>query len=302
MTLALRHLLGFQHLPKRTISFLLNLAKQFKKSKNPPNSLQGKTGVQLFFEPSTRTRISFETAIRNLGGNVINFSSAQSSAIKGETLIDTAKTLTAIKGDYFIVRHPNSGAPHLLSQFLDRPIINAGDGTHEHPTQALLDLMTIEELTGKIEGLNVLIVGDIAHSRVARSNIYGLLAMGAKPTVCGPAPLIPKYIESLGATVSHDLATSLPSADVVMMLRIQSERWQHFHTIPLKEYTHYYSLTLSLMQKAKPDVIIMHPGPLNRGIEIDPEVADHARSVILNQVTNGIFARMAVLHAIGGAV
>lgn len=291
-----KHILGMHDLSRPDILSILALAKKFKNTpKAPTQAFSHKTVVNLFFEPSTRTRSSFEIATKRLGASSINITSSSSSTIKGETLIDTAKNLEAMNPDVIIIRHFSSGAPYVLSQVLKTPIINAGDGFHEHPTQALLDMMTIEEAKGKISGLTVLIVGDIAHSRVARSNIYGLQKMGAKIIVCGPPTLIPPDIQKLHVGVSHSLKEVVSKADVIMMLRIQEERQDRIQFPSKREYIKYFGLTLDTLKQAKKDVIIMHPGPLNRGVEIASEVADGPYSVILNQVTNGVVVRMALL-------
>ncbi len=295
-----RHILGMDDLSRQDIFKILQLAKKFKTSPSSTPTLQNKTIVNLFFEPSTRTRSSFEIAAKRLGATSINITGAQSSTVKGETLIDTAKNIEAMNPDAIILRHSSSGAPYVLSQTLKTPIINAGDGFHEHPTQALLDLFTIEEAKGKISGLKVLIVGDIAHSRVARSNIYGLKKMGAHTIVCGPPTLIPPAMTQLGVEVSYDLKASVQKADVIMMLRIQEERQDRIQFPSKKEYIRYFGLNSETVKLAKKDVIIMHPGPLNRGIEISPDVADGPYSVILNQVTNGVVVRMALLYLLMG--
>ncbi len=290
-----RHILGMDDLSRQDIFKILALAKKFKSSQNTAPLLKGKTIVNLFFEPSTRTRSSFEIAAKRLSATILNITGPQSSTVKGETLIDTAKNIEAMNPDVIIIRHSSSGAPYVLSQTLKTPIINAGDGFHEHPTQALLDIFTIEEVKGKLSGLKVLIVGDIAHSRVARSNITGLKKMGAQVIVCGPPTLIPPAITRLGVEVSYDLKKCVQKADVIMMLRIQEERQDHIQFPSKKEYIQYFGLNSETLKLAKKDVIIMHPGPLNRGIEISSEVADGPYSVILNQVTNGVVVRMALL-------
>lgn len=295
-----RHILGMRDLSRQDISKILLLAKKFKKEKNPPLSLKGKTVINLFFEPSTRTRTSFEIAAKKLGASTINFNAPQSSTVKGETLIDTAKNIEAMNADFIIIRHHSSGAPHLLSQVLTIPIINAGDGFHEHPSQALLDILTIEEHKKRLSGLNVLVVGDIAHSRVARSNIYGLQKMGAKVIVCGPPTLIPPLVEKLGVKVFYNLRQAVKEVDVIMMLRVQSERQEFVQFPTYREYIEGYCLNSKTLEHAKRDIIIMHPGPLNRGVEIAPEIADGPYSVILNQVSNGVVIRMALLHFLNG--
>lgn len=258
--------------------------------------LQGLSVVNLFFEPSTRTRSSFEMAAKRLGADIINFNAdASTSVAKGENLVDTARTLEAMNPDFLVLRHESSGAPQLLAEKLAIPVINAGDGFHEHPTQALLDALTIEEACGKISGLNVAIIGDIAHSRVARSNIHLLTKLGARVTVCGPPTLIPPFVEKLNVKATFQLEAAIRNADVVMMLRIQTER-QNGRQMPSDaEYHRYFGLNRNSVKFMQPNAIIMHPGPMNRGVEIATEVADGNRSVILNQVTNGVAVRMAVL-------
>jgi aspartate carbamoyltransferase catalytic subunit len=264
-------------------------------------ALRGKTIVNLFYENSTRTRTSFEIAGKWLSADVINFSAAGSSAAKGESFVDTARNIAAMSPDIVVVRHSSSGAPALLARELSCAIVNAGDGAHEHPTQALLDLLTIREKKGHFEGLSVAIVGDIAHSRVARSNIHGMKKLGMTVTVAGPPTLIPPYAQELGCKVSYRLEDAIRDVDVVMMLRLQQER-MHAGLIPsLREYSRYWGLTLErLAAHARPDVLIMHPGPVNRGVELSPEVADGPYSVILDQVAKGVAVRMAVLLLLAG--
>ncbi len=265
-------------------------------------TLRGKTIINLFYEVSTRTRTSFEIAGKRMSADVVNISTNSSSVLKGEGLKDTACNLEAMKPDIIVIRHPAPGAPHMLASLLDCSVINAGDGAHEHPTQAMLDLLTIREKKGDIAGLQVAIVGDITHSRVARSNIWALTKMGAKVTVVGPKTLIPPYIEQLGVSVSYRLAEVIPKADVLMILRIQLER-QHGGFFPsLREYSKLFGLNLEKLKAAKTDVLIMHPGPINRGVELDPEVADGPYSVILEQVTNGLAVRMALIYLLLGGV
>ncbi len=304
MKLKDRNLLGIETLDPAEIDLILNTAVPFKqmftRSVKKVPTLRGKTVVNLFYEPSTRTRASFELAEKRLSADVLNISVATSSVVKGESLIDTAKTIEAMKADFVVIRHSMAGAPHLLARTINASIINAGDGMHEHPTQALLDLFTIREKKGRIEKLNVVIVGDILHSRVARSNIWGLNKMGAKVTVVGPVTLIPSHIEDLKVKVSHKLEEVLPEADVIYVLRMQRER-QKQHLFPsLREYSELYGVDMDKLAKCKKDVIVMHPGPMNRGIEISSEVADSSYSVITEQVTNGIAVRMAVLYLLGG--
>ena len=296
-----KHLLGTEGLTKDEIMDIMNTAKKFKDLTNKGHhivpTLYGKIVVLMFFEPSTRTRSSFEIAAKRLGAETIDFSSIKSATTKGETLVDTAKNLEAMNPDAFVIRHSNSGAPYLLSKLQSIPVVNAGDGFHEHPTQALLDLMTILEYKKDVNGLKVLIVGDIAHSRVARSNIYSLKTMGAIVSVCGPATMLPPAVEKLGVKVYTDIKAALPEQDVVMMLRIQAERGGTNNQFPtLREYSRHWGLTNNTVKLLKRDAIIMHPGPMNRGVEISQAVADSERSVILPQVTNGVAVRMAILH------
>jgi aspartate carbamoyltransferase catalytic subunit len=263
-------------------------------------ALRGKTTVNLFFEPSTRTRTSFELAAKRLSTDVINFSVPTSSVVKGESLIDTALTVQALGADFIIIRHSSSGAPHLLAKKMKASVINAGDGTNEHPTQALLDAFTIKEKKGKIEGLEIAVVGDIAHSRVAKSNIYCLTKLGAKVRLIGPPTLIPKEIEELGVGIFHNMEDGVRGVDVLMMLRIQMERQDKGFFPSTEEYSKNWCLTTDRLSLAKGDAIVMHPGPMNRGIEIVSEIADGPKSVILEQVTNGIAVRMAVMYLLAG--
>lgn len=299
MELNRKDLLEIKGLEREEINYFLDTAESFKEVtgrdiKKVP-TLRGKTVVNLFFEPSTRTRTSFELAAKRLSADVINFSVSTSSVTKGETLLDTARNIEAMRSDFIVIRHPASGAPHLLAQQLKSSVINAGDGFHEHPTQALLDLFTIREKKGRLEGLKVVIIGDITHSRVARSNIYGLTRLGANVCVAGPPALIPVDIESTGVSVYYNLTEAIKDADVIMVLRIQSERQGKNYFPGLREYASLFCLTAEKLRYAKDDVMVMHPGPINRGIEIAPEVADGLSSVILEQVTNGIAVRMATL-------
>jgi aspartate carbamoyltransferase catalytic subunit len=259
-------------------------------------TLRGKTVIHLFYEPSTRTRTSFDIAAKRLSADTYSITASTSSIVKGETTLDTLKNLEAMKPDIFVIRHSASGTLQRLAQHTTASVVNAGDGCHEHPTQALLDMMTIKELKGGLDGLTVLIVGDITHSRVARSNIWGLTRMGARVIVCGPATLIPPSLEAMGASVSLHLREVISEADVIMMLRLQTERQQQMLLPSLREYAIYYGLDAEKLKKAKKDVLIMHPGPINRGVEISPEVADGPHSVILDQVTNGVAVRMALLY------
>ncbi len=305
MRLKRKDLLGLKDLDSKEIDLILKTAVPFKelftRSIKKVPTLRGKTVVNLFYEPSTRTRISFELAEKRLSADVLNISVPTSSIVKGESLIDTGKTIEAMKVDFVVIRHSMAGAPHLLSEKIKSSVINAGDGAHEHPTQGLLDMFTIREKKGDFKDLQVIIIGDVLHSRVARSNIWGLTKMGSKVTVIGPTTLIPPEIEKMGVEVSYHLNDELISrADVIYILRIQHER-QKQHLFPsLREYTEFYGINNSRLRKIKPDAIIMHPGPMNRGIEISSEVADGPYSVITEQVTNGIAVRMAILYLLSG--
>jgi aspartate carbamoyltransferase catalytic subunit len=299
-----KHLLDIESLGADEIVTVLDTARAFKavgeRAIKKVPALRGKTVVNLFVEPSTRTRISFELAAQRLTADVVNFSAEASSLKKGETLKDTARNLEALNADFIIIRHSASGAPHFLSRFLRSSVINAGDGAHEHPTQALLDTFTIREKRGKIEGLNVTILGDILYSRVARSNIWALTKLGARVTLCGPSTLVPRVFEKMGCRVTHCVDEAIASADVINLLRIQHERQRKTMFPSISEYTSLFGLTKARLARAKPDAIIMHPGPINRGVEIDSEIADSVRSLILDQVTNGLAVRMAVLFLING--
>lgn len=295
-----KNLLGIEGLRVEEIRTILTATKAFKEIsrreiKKAP-TLRGKTVVSLFFEPSTRTRTSFELAAKRLSADTVNISSSTSSVSKGETLLDTAKNLQAMYPDIIILRHSAAGAARFLAKFIDVPVINAGDGAHEHPTQALLDLYTMEERLGSVRGKTIGIVGDIKYSRVARSNILSLTKMGAKVIVCGPPTLIPKGIEAMGAGVASDLDEILPELDIVMMLRIQLERQERGMFPSLTEYSRLYGLNRRRLSRCKHDILIMHPGPINRGIELEPDVADGSHSLILNQVENGLALRMALLY------
>jgi aspartate carbamoyltransferase catalytic subunit len=298
-------LLGIENLERSEIEAILDRAKAFQPAQNESfkriDLLRGRMVVNLFFESSTRTRTSFEIAAKRLGADAISITSSGSSVSKGESLVDTLNTLGAMRPDVIIMRHSASGAPHFLARYLPTPIINAGDGTHEHPTQALLDARTILDRRPTLEGLRVTIIGDIAHSRVARSNLYLLSKFGARVVLCGPASLLPVELASLaeGVELTTDMRDAIKDADVIMMLRVQLER-QHEATFPAGEYFRFYGLRLEHIGLAKPDVIVMHPGPINRGREISSEVADSQRSVILNQVENGVAVRMAVLEKVLG--
>jgi aspartate carbamoyltransferase catalytic subunit len=299
-----KDLLGIKELSVAEINLILDTAAGFKDVlgrdiKKVP-TLRGKTAVNLFFEPSTRTRTSFELAAKRLSTDVINFSVPTSSVVKGESLIDTARTVQALGADFIIIRHSSSGVPHLLSKKLRASVINAGDGTNEHPTQALLDAFTIKEKKGKIEGLTIAIVGDIAHSRVAKSNIYCLTKLDARVRLIGPSTLIPDEIKGMGIDVFHKMEDGLNNVDVLMMLRIQMERQGKGFFPSTDEYSKNWGLTLERLSLAKDNAIVMHPGPMNRGIEIASEIADGPKSVILEQVTNGIAVRMAVMYLLAG--
>jgi aspartate carbamoyltransferase catalytic subunit len=297
MPLKSRHLLGLEGMPKEDIELILNTAVSFKEVLERPikkvPTLQGKTIVNLFFESSTRTRISFELAERRLSADVVNFTTAGSSIAKGETFKDTIKNIEAMKIEMVVIRHSSSGAAHFLAKIIDANVINAGDGTHEHPTQALLDIFTIREKLGKVQGINVCIVGDILHSRVARSNIFGLKTLGANVSVCGPETLIPKDIENLGVKIYHNIEDVIPKVDVLNVLRLQLERQNSAFIPSLQEYHKYFGITRKKLEKATKPILIMHPGPINRGVELSSDVADSEHSVILEQVTNGVAVRMA---------
>lgn len=299
-----KHLLDIESLSTDEITTALDTARSFKavgeRAIKKVPALRGKTVINLFIEPSTRTRISFELAAIRLSADVINFSAEASSLKKGETLKDTARNLEALNADIIIIRHSATGAPHFLSRFLKGSVVNAGDGAHEHPTQALLDTFTILEKKGKIAGLNVTILGDILYSRVARSNIWALTKLGAKVTLCGPATLVPRVFERMGCRVTYNVDEAIAEADVINLLRIQHERQRKTMFPSIGEYSSLFGLNKARLAKTKPDVLIMHPGPINRGVEIDSEIADCDRSVILEQVTNGLAVRMAVLFLVNG--
>ncbi|MCK9604568.1 MAG: aspartate carbamoyltransferase catalytic subunit [Candidatus Omnitrophica bacterium] len=300
-----KDLLGLEELSRQELELILSTAESFKEVstreiKKVP-ALRGKTVVNLFYEPSTRTRVSFEVAAKRLSADVINIASETSSVRKGETLIDTGKNIEALKVDIIVVRHNYSGAAVMLARNLRASVVNAGDGWHEHPTQALLDIFTLKEKLGKIDGLKVSIVGDIAHSRVARSNIWGLTKLGAKVTVCAPKMLIPPAIEEMGVAVTHDIDEALRHADAVNVLRMQFERDEQSAFPQQLEYFKNFGITRERLEKAKKNIIVMHPGPINRGVEISSEVADGINSVILEQVTNGIAVRMSVLFLVAQA-
>ena len=300
----MKNLLGTENLDRGEIEAILERAKHFQPLQNQSfkrlDTLRGRMVVNLFYEASTRTRVSFEIAAKRLGADAVSISAQASSVSKGESLVDTLNTLVAMRPDAIVMRHSASGAPHFLSRHLpNTAIVNAGDGTHEHPTQALLDARTILDHAGRLDGLRVAIIGDIAHSRVARSNIFLLAKFGVDLVLCGPAPLLPPELKQLvpGVTLEHDIRNAIQDADVVMMLRVQLER-QHETPYPAGEYFRFYGLRLEHVELAKPNAIVMHPGPINRGREIASEVADSQSSVILNQVENGVAVRMAVLERI----
>jgi aspartate carbamoyltransferase catalytic subunit len=298
-----RHLLGLEDLDQHEIEAVLNAAEEFvdQGRAEKRTELKGKVVANLFFEPSTRTRTSFGLAARRLSADTLDFTSSGSSLSKGETFIDTAKNIEAMGVDVVVVRHSSPGAPHLLSKYLNCCIVNAGDGAHEHPTQGLLDIFTIRRARGRLEGLTVGLVGDILHSRVARSNIHGLLKLGAHVVVCGPPTLVPEDLRELGVEVSHRLEDVLPRFDVVNMLRIQFERQRSGLFPSISEYARLFGMDSQRLRRAKPDVLLLAPGPINRGVEITPEVADGPHSKILEQVTNGLAVRMAVLCLVCGA-
>jgi aspartate carbamoyltransferase catalytic subunit len=304
MKLTQKDLLGIKDLTVDEIRLILDTAESFievstREIKKVP-TLRGKTIINLFFEASTRTRTSFEIAGKRLSADTINISSSTSSVVKGETLIDTARNLEAMNPDVIVIRHSVPGAPHMLAKLVSQSIINAGDGAHEHPTQALLDMMTVRMKKGRIDGLKVAIIGDIMHSRVARSNIFGFQKMGAEVVIAGPATMMPRDVEQLGVESFFHIEDALKDADVVMMLRVQLERQQQNIFPSLREYATYFGLNRKNLALAKEDALVMHPGPMNRGVEIAPDIADGPHSVILTQVTNGIAVRMAILYLLTG--
>jgi aspartate carbamoyltransferase catalytic subunit len=304
--LSIDHLTGIRDLTKEDIDLIFKTTDSFKQVINRPikkvPSLRDITVANLFFENSTRTKLSFELAEKRLSADIVNFSSSGSSVKKGETLLDTVNNILSMKVDMVVMRHPNPGAAHYLSQRIKAKVINAGDGTHEHPTQALLDAYSIREELGSVEGKKVVIVGDILHSRVALSNIYCLQKLGAEVMVCGPTTLIPKHIHELGVLVSHNLREALEWCDVANMLRIQLER-QDIRFFPsIREYTMMFGLTKEILDSLSKKIVVMHPGPINRGVEISSEVADSDQSIILNQVENGLAVRMAVIYLLAAKV
>ena len=299
-----KDLLGIKQLEPEEINLILETAETFKEISTRPikkvPTLRGRTVVHLFYEPSTRTRTSFEIAAKRLSADTFNISASTSSIVKGETLLDTAKNLEAMNPDVIVLRHGAAGAPHLLARHVQASVINAGDGMHEHPTQALLDLLTIKDKKETISGQTVAIIGDIAHSRVARSNVWALTKMGARVLVAGPTTMMPHDLDKLGVEVFYRPEDVIPEADVIMMLRIQLERQGQMLLPSLREYARVFGLNEEKLAQAKPDVLIMHPGPINRGVEISPAVADGPYSVILDQVNNGVAVRMALLYLLIG--
>jgi len=303
MPLSSRHLLGLQGVPKEDIQLILDTAVTFREVLERPikkvPTLQGKTIVNLFYEASTRTRISFELAQKRLSADTINFTTSSSSTKKGETFKDTVRNIEAMKVDMVVVRHASAGVPQFLTKISKANIINAGDGAHEHPTQGLLDMYSIREKFGKLEGLKICIVGDISHSRVALSNIFGLTTMGAKVSVCAPSTLVPREIEKMGVKVLDNIDKAIEENEVLNVLRIQLERQAGASFPSLREYHNYFGITKERLEKLNKDIVILHPGPINRGVELSSEVADGQYQIILNQVTNGVAIRMAVLYLLG---
>jgi aspartate carbamoyltransferase catalytic subunit len=299
-----KDLTGLEHLSAEQIKTFLDTAEPFKEISERPIKkvpvLRGKTIVNLFYEPSTRTRVSFEFAEKRLSADTVNISASGSSVVKGENLVDTARNLEAMRIDMVVMRHRSSGAAQFLADRIPSNVINGGDGQHEHPTQALLDMLTIRDHKGQIEGLKVCIVGDIVHSRVARSNIYGLTKLGAEVAVCGPPTLVPKGIEELGVQVFKRVEEAIEWADVLNVLRLQLERMKAGYIPSLREYNRFFGISAARLEKAPRDILVLHPGPMNRGVEIDSHVADGPHSVILQQVTNGVAVRMAVLYLLAG--
>ena len=299
-----KHLLGLEHYPAEDIVSIIDTAFSFREVLDRPikkvPSLQGQTIVNLFFENSTRTRISFELAQKRLSADTVNFSASSSSLKKGESFKDTVQNIEAMKIDAVVMRHPDPGASLHLTKYVDAVVINAGDGTHEHPTQAILDMTSLQERFGKVKGLRIGIIGDIMYSRVARSNIYGLKKLGAEVILCGPTTLIPPHIDSLGVRVTHDLDEVLDWADAIIVLRIQLERMDRGLFPSVREYRNLFGITSERLKKHKKEIVIMHPGPMNRGIEIDSSVADGKEAIILDQVLNGVASRMAILYLLLG--
>jgi len=299
-----RHLLGLEGMTRPEIELILDTARSFREVLERPiktvPTLRGIAVVNLFYEPSTRTKMSFELAEKRLSADILNFSASTSSVSKGESLRDTARNIESMKTDMVVMRHPSPGAPHFLSRHVKSNVINAGDGTHEHPTQALLDMMTLRERFGSLDGLRIVIVGDILHSRVARSDIFGMKTMGASVAICGPKTLMPPDVDAFGVDVYYRLDEAIEDADVIYALRIQKERQEGGLFPSIREYHHLYGITKERLKRAKKDAIIMHPGPINRGVELAFDVADSGRSVILEQVTNGVAVRMAILYLLSG--
>lgn len=306
MELSRKDILDMESLSADEITLILDTADKMREISERPMkkvpTLRGKTVILFFYEPSTRTRTSFDIAAKRLSADSLSLSASSSSMVKGETLIDTGRNLEAMNPDVIVIRHISAGAPHLLAKMLKSPVINAGDGMHAHPTQSLLDLMTVRENKGQISGIRIAIIGDISHSRVARSNSVGFTKMGADVVLAGPPTMIPKGIETLSVSVTHNMEEAICDADVIMMLRIQKERQQHFLFPSEREYSKIYGLTDAKLKNAKDDVLIMHPGPINRGVEIAYDVADGPYSIILEQVTNGVAVRMALLYLVTGGI
>ncbi len=304
MALDQKDILDIASLTAKEIELILDTAEHMKeiseRSIKKVPTLRGKTVVLFFYEPSTRTKLSFDIAAKRLSADCLSISASTSSLVKGETLLDTAKNIEAMKPDVVVLRHAYAGAPNMLARQLQAAVINAGDGTHAHPTQALLDMLTIRQYKGTLQGLKVAIIGDIAHSRVARSNCEGLTKMGAQVVLAGPPTMMPTGIETLGVTVAPSLAAAVEGTDVIMMLRIQKERQKKFLMASEREYARFFGLNAEVLEQAKKDVVIMHPGPMNRGVEITSEVADGPAAVILDQVTNGVAVRMALLYLVAG--
>ncbi|MBT3311826.1 MAG: aspartate carbamoyltransferase catalytic subunit [Desulfobacterales bacterium] len=301
-----KDILDMESLSADEINLILDTADKMKeisdRSIKKVPTLRGKTMVLFFYEPSTRTRLSFDIAAKRLSADSLSLSATASSTVKGETLVDTARNLEAMRPDVIVIRHPMAGAPHMIAKMVSTSVINAGDGMHAHPSQSLLDIMTVREKKGSLDGLRVAIIGDISHSRVARSNIAGFSKLGANVILSGPPTMIPKGIEALGASVVYNINDAISGADVVMMLRIQKERQKSFLFPSEREYARFYGLSADKLKNAKEDVLIMHPGPLNRGVEIAPDVADGPHSIILEQVTNGVAIRMAMFYLLSGGV
>lgn len=301
-----KDILDMESLSTDEIKLILDTAERMKEISQRPikkvPTLRGKTIILFFYEPSTRTRMSFDIAAKRLSADSYSIAASGSSMVKGETLLDTAKNLEAMNPDIIVIRHSSAGAPYMLAKKLKSSVINAGDGMHQHPTQSLLDLMTVREKKGSINGLRIAIIGDISHSRVARSNCIGFTKMGASVILSGPPTMIPKGIEAFNVGVTYNIDEAIKDADIIMMLRIQTERQKDFLFPTEREYSRLYGLTLEKLRNAKKDVLIMHPGPINRGVEISPEVADGPYSIILEQVTNGVAVRMALLYLVAGGV